>query len=338
MNRRYHSTRLQCMSGLTLIELMIAMVLNLTLLAGAFSIYISNQSLYRTGEGLAQVQENLRIASDYLNRGVRMAGSGFSCSDIDSIENLLKTPDAFSFDYEQIIVGYNNGENLPTELQGKVLENTDVLVLRGGYGTGARLEGEMNNSSATLKTTVIDPAPFETGDVVAITDCRSASIFQITNYTNSNGNVVYNTGSNTPGNISKNFSRSYPAGASVIKTRTLAYYIGENEFGQAALFQYKNEGNSSQEIEIVDGIENMQLTFSEDRDDDGYPDGYYSSNDIVSWDKVVSARFELLASSQEGNLLESPAEYTLNDQKVIPKDRKIYHTTSFVTAIRGRLR
>lgn len=338
MNRCWHPTQLQRMSGLTLIELMIAMVLNLILLSGALSIYISNQSLYRTGEGLAQVQENLRIASDYLNRGVRMAGSGFSCSNISNIENLLKTPDTFSFDYAQIITGYNNGENLPPELQGKVRDNTDVLVLRGGYGTGARLEEEMNNSAASLKTTVIDPAPFKSGDIVVITDCRSASIFQVTNYTSSNGNVVHNTGNNTPGNISKNFSRSYPAGASVIKTRTLAYYIGENDTGQTALFQYSNSGGISQEVEIVDGIDNMQLTFSEDRNNDGYPDGYYSPNDITDWNKVVSARFELLASSQEGNLLESPAEYILSNQKIIPTDRKIYHTTSFVTAIRGRLR
>ncbi len=323
--------------GVTLVELMIAMTLNLILLSGAFSVYISNQRIHRTSEGIAQVQENLRIASDYLNREGRMAGSGFSCSP-NQVENLLKDQSSFEFNYTQVITGYDNGSELPKELQGKALSGTDVLVVRGSYGTGARLESEMNNSSAVLKTTVMNPAPFKIGDIVVITDCRSASIFQVTNYTSANGNVVHNTGQKThPGNTSKKFQRSYSAGASVIKARTAAYYIGKGASGQPALFKFSNENGTSQSIEIVDGVHDMQLTFAEDRDNNGYPNGYYKASDIKDWNKVISVRTSLLASSLEDNLLDAPNQYEFNQQTITPEDRKIYRTTTFVTAIRGRL-
>lgn len=333
--KRYQGQHQQ--AGLTLVELMIALTLNLILVAGAFSVYISNQRIHRTSEGIAQVQENLRIASDYLNREARMAGSGYSCSP-NRVENLLKDQSSFEFDYTQAIKGYDGDSELPAELTGKALKGTDVLVVRGSYGTGARLESEMNNSSAVLKTTVMNPAPFKTGDIVVITDCRSASIFQVTNYTSANGNIVHNTGQKThPGNTSKKFQRSYHAGASVIKTRTAAYYIGEGASGSPALFKFTNENGNSRSIEIVDGLQDMQLTFAEDRDNDGYPDGYYAATAIKDWDKVISVRASLLASSLEDNLLDAPNSYTFNQQTVVPEDHKIYRTSTFVTAIRGRL-
>lgn len=60
--------------GLTLIELMIALVISLLILAGLLTVYQSNKDASRTHDGLVQVQENGRFALDFLIRDIRMAG------------------------------------------------------------------------------------------------------------------------------------------------------------------------------------------------------------------------------------------------------------------------
>ncbi|HEB87669.1 MAG TPA: prepilin-type N-terminal cleavage/methylation domain-containing protein [Gammaproteobacteria bacterium] len=65
--------------GLTLIELMVALVISLLILAGLFTVYKSNQHANRLNEGLTRTQENGRFAVDFLGRDIRQAG--FPASD-----------------------------------------------------------------------------------------------------------------------------------------------------------------------------------------------------------------------------------------------------------------
>ncbi len=67
-----HRSRAQ--RGLTMIELMVAMVLGLMLMAVAIHIFISNRDIYRFNNNLARVQENGRFAFDQIARVVRMTG------------------------------------------------------------------------------------------------------------------------------------------------------------------------------------------------------------------------------------------------------------------------
>ncbi len=60
--------------GLTLIELMVALVISLLILAGLFTVYKSNQHANRLNEGLTRTQENGRFAIDFLSRDIRQAG------------------------------------------------------------------------------------------------------------------------------------------------------------------------------------------------------------------------------------------------------------------------
>jgi len=60
--------------GLSLVELMVALVLGMVLIAGFLQIFMSVRSTYATNEGASRVQENGRFALDYLARHARMAG------------------------------------------------------------------------------------------------------------------------------------------------------------------------------------------------------------------------------------------------------------------------
>ncbi|MDO9107004.1 MAG: PilW family protein [Methylovulum sp.] len=61
-------------SGLTLIELMIAMLLGVFLIGGVVQIFVSSKQTYRMQEGLSRLQENGRFAMDFISRDLRMAG------------------------------------------------------------------------------------------------------------------------------------------------------------------------------------------------------------------------------------------------------------------------
>jgi len=60
--------------GLTLIEIMVALLIGAFLLAGVIQIFIVNKQTYRVQENLSRMQENGRFAMDYLSRYVRLAG------------------------------------------------------------------------------------------------------------------------------------------------------------------------------------------------------------------------------------------------------------------------
>lgn len=60
--------------GFTLIELMIALVLGLFLVAGVLYVFLSNTQTYRTNEALSRVQENGRFAIEFLTSDLRHAG------------------------------------------------------------------------------------------------------------------------------------------------------------------------------------------------------------------------------------------------------------------------
>ncbi|MFK3649359.1 PilW family protein [Lysobacter enzymogenes] len=67
MNRR-------AQTGLSLVELMVALALSAVLAIGLLQIFGAARTSYKLSEGLARVQENGRFAVDYLQRDLRMAG------------------------------------------------------------------------------------------------------------------------------------------------------------------------------------------------------------------------------------------------------------------------
>lgn len=60
--------------GLTLIELLIALVLTLFLAGGAISMHLISRDAFLDAEQLSRIQKNVRFASDYVTRDIRTAG------------------------------------------------------------------------------------------------------------------------------------------------------------------------------------------------------------------------------------------------------------------------
>lgn len=65
--------------GFSMVELMVALVLGLILMAGVISVYTTNKKSYSLNIALGQVQESGRFAFNYLEPPIRMAGF-FGCA------------------------------------------------------------------------------------------------------------------------------------------------------------------------------------------------------------------------------------------------------------------
>ncbi|NJD05254.1 MAG: hypothetical protein FIA97_02010 [Methylococcaceae bacterium] len=60
--------------GISMVEIMIALVLSLVLSAGVIQVYLSSKQSYRTQEGYSRLQENARYAMETMTRFIRLAG------------------------------------------------------------------------------------------------------------------------------------------------------------------------------------------------------------------------------------------------------------------------
>jgi type IV pilus assembly protein PilW len=73
-DRLIRKNTLSCQqNGMTLIEIMIALLLGVFLLAGVIQIFISSRETNRVQEALSRLQENGRFAMDFIGRDIRMA-------------------------------------------------------------------------------------------------------------------------------------------------------------------------------------------------------------------------------------------------------------------------
>src|SRR3546814_8507221 len=105
MNRKTFPKSLQRARGVTLIELMIALVLGLLVVAAAIGIFLSNKQVFRTTDNLSRMQENARIGFELMARDLRMAGAS-ACSREIPIVNVIKHNYAYGTDWSHGVRGY----------------------------------------------------------------------------------------------------------------------------------------------------------------------------------------------------------------------------------------
>jgi type IV pilus assembly protein PilW len=87
MNTQHTSFQRRAQLGVTVIELMVALLLGLLLTGGAIQVFVSNRATYGFNEGFARVQENGRFALDTLSYHARLAGYLGCLSDVPRYNN-----------------------------------------------------------------------------------------------------------------------------------------------------------------------------------------------------------------------------------------------------------
>ncbi len=329
--------------GLTLVEMMVALTIGMVLLGGVITILSASQQTYRVNEALARVQENARYAFQLLARDIRMAGYMGCVGDGVEVFNALNDNSDFLWRLHQPLEGFEATSAAawtpslpsPAGMIPSALGGCDIIVVRGVDGGDARVlshPSSMPPGSADL--TVTTSSGLSNDDIVLVTDCLAAAIFQITNISTSAGQskIEHDIDIGTPGNSAAALGNEY-TGGEIVRVTTRAYFIRTNPRGIPALYWRRGTGAAE---ELIEGVEDMQIQYGEDLDGDRSADVYRTADQIADWEAVVSVRINLLVQSVEDGITSQPQTYTFNGTTVTPTDRRLRQAFFTVISLRNR--
>jgi len=298
--------------GFSLTELMVAMVIGLIVLAGVSSVMVSNKKTYTAQDSLARMQENARAAMLIMTRDLRNVGYWGCNPEPENVVNLLNgAASSFYFDNSRPLEGSEAGgifypSGAPMVLAPAPRANTDVLMIRGlDTASPVGIASPMPNESQVIK--IVENSGLVEGEIVMLADCNSGDIFQITEVDDtspSEDHLKHMTGTaHTPGNRvygnppGSKLTKSYGTDATIMRYMAHAYYIAPGASGEPSLFRQTVTAGAPQSQELVEGIENLQVLYGVDTDNDKIADVYARANLVgaASWNNVVSVRFGIIA-------------------------------------------
>ena len=325
MSNRHHSGIAQ--RGLTLIELMVALTIGLFLVGAVSALFVNTRNGFDYSNEVARIQETGRFALEAIGRDIRMAGYNGCGRTVQTANVVIGSSGNPLLNFSTPIRGYEGGvDPLPTALTSIPVTSTtrppvsgsDVLILIGA-SNGDIVVQSHNPPAAQINTNIHSIQP---GEILLITDCSKASIFQMTGPTNNNNNatnLVHNTGTGTPGNCTKFLGASCPGassytykpGSMMLRLSSSAYFIGNSTLdnGTRSLYVMELEnatGGASSARELLVGVQDMQITYGLDTDGDGTANSMGNSATAITasnaWSQVISVQVSLTVRSTRTNI------------------------------------
>ena len=152
-NRCFSASQVQ---GFSLIELMVAMLISLILLAGIYSVYAAHTRSYTTQNVSADVQQSVRAAIDYMAEDIMMAGFNPLHVPGEAFEHAAENFIQFTFDSDMD----GTLEQVNYTLSGsQLLLNGVPLVsnVKGLTFTYWMTNAGTNDSIVSIDTTLVPP-------------------------------------------------------------------------------------------------------------------------------------------------------------------------------------
>ena len=114
--------------GMSLIELLIALVISSILMGAMYQTFIKQQKTYAVQEQVSEAQQNVRIAMDTIVRYVRMAGYKGNPAGAGSFGFLYAKSDTIGFTFDAdgngLYAGNDSAERIEFRLSGTTLQRT----------------------------------------------------------------------------------------------------------------------------------------------------------------------------------------------------------------------
>ena len=164
------SQKLSRQSGVTLVELMIAMLIGAFLVGGILQVFAGARQTYRVHDATSRMQEGGRMALEVLARDIRMADFWGCASNSIQMVNNLNTGRRGYVDLSPVV------SSVPTV----PAAGPDSITLRGGFDAGIDIEPPYGpQASANIKVNADNGLVQD--QIVMVSDCTNGDIFQITN-------------------------------------------------------------------------------------------------------------------------------------------------------------
>jgi type IV pilus assembly protein PilW len=280
-------------SGVTMVELMVSLAIGSFLMIGAIQVYNQSRQAYVINDSIARVQETAQFAMDTVEADLRMASNWGRHSRGASIEGRslvgddnplgLNAPNTcganWALNLGRPLEGSNNNYALPCAANNGAQANSDVVTTRRATVAATPLD----NGRLQVQTTRIQGQLFDNGGIPAgfsAVDSETHDLLVNSYYVSPDSTLI--------------------PGVPTLRRKSLVFQ------GGAPVIQ---------DQEVAPGVENMQIQFGVDVDDDNTVDRYVNPGDLIfdsanaafiPGAKVITARIWLLVRS-------ITAEVGLND-------------------------
>lgn len=284
--------------GITLIELMIALVLGLVVTGAALALFVTNRQTYTASENLNRMQETARSAFELMSRDIREAATN-PCDSTMGLTNQLKDSTTrwwTNWDLATGLQGYPGTTAMSDTAFGTAEEDrvngTAAIEFKSAVPTGAVVSADMANMSSDI--TVNGTSGISSGDILAICDFNHGTVFQATG--TAAGQISHAT-SGTPGNVDSTLPPDiYKKNAIVARVHASRWYVGHNGDGGTSLYQSNlvNTTGTPGVVtnEIADGITDMKLSY--------LSIGGASYEDApANWASVAAVKIELTVAGKD---------------------------------------
>lgn len=290
----------QKQSGLSLIEIMIAVTLGLILMAGLIQFFVGSKQTFQVLDSINGMQENGRYALRVITDSLHAADhwGGVESSDVSgsaAVTGIGGCDSTWIFKISEGIRGYEGAATSPLPSgcianTADYLPNSDAFVVRHAGGTFA--SGAVASTTGTdiwVRTTIAGTAAIMPGASIPAADT----------------NGVYNY----PYDLEAYFIRpcSVRAGTACAATDDGGKPI-------PTLVRLALDGNVLKEQALVSGVEQMQIEYGVDSNADTNADFYATATAIDTanqWSKVASVRISLVMRSDQRGKIADTTTYTL---------------------------
>jgi type IV pilus assembly protein PilW len=334
--------------GMTLIELMVGLAVGLFLVVVMGAIYVGSKGTFNAQESTSRLQENGRFAVDTLAASLRMSGFRGCAGQVGqpaAVNNVLQGSGALLYNFGRPLAGshYTGSAWLPaldaaiTALSPST--GSDVITVYRPASQGWSLTAEMADASASLNVSAT--TNIAAGDLLVVSDCNGAAVFQATNSNPGAGTIEHKAGVSgiSPGVTGNSLGRPYLQDAAVYRLQSVTYYIAASarQSGLMALWSWTSPDytGTAQPVELVTGVERLAVTFGLDTNADQAADKFVSADGVTDWTQVVSTRLELLLQSPDANTALTPQPYVFGGVTTTPTDRRMRTVITLVTSLRN---
>jgi type IV pilus assembly protein PilW len=339
--------------GFSMIELMVALVITLILLAGIGQIFLSSKKSFVIQNSLARIQENGRYAMDVLVSDLRRAGYWGGNADITTISGSQGINTATTDECADTTTGASDW----SRMLGRNIYGLDL--------SGTEKPSDTGNDYGCIKDA--GATPYVRGDVLLVRYAHPSSIGSITKPLPCNQPAPNTTikdcypneyflrsslfrGRLFQGKNSESTENNLVAPA--IRTAELvahAYYIGTSSNASAcpadgavpSLYRISLVNGAFSAEEVAYGVDNLQIKYGIDTSGDNVVNRYYDADEIDStdtakpdWEDVIVARVWLLVRAEcpetgytNDNTYAMSENYTPVDTAGRGYRRKLYTST-----------
>ena len=345
-----HTLLVHKQRGVTLVELMIAMIIGLLVIGGVVQIFISSQQAYRTQESMSRVQESGRIALEILSQDIRQAGFRGGCGLGVEVNNLLDSSDAnYDSQLHSVGAGIEGWNNIAGDFAAQMqnyVAGTDVFLIRHGATlSGVTASGNTPAHASNINLTTDSTVP--QGQIVIVADPEACDIFQ--NTSNLNANNLNKSGGNVaPGNTNDNFSKSYGDDMRIMLFSSDIYYIATSNANPQVNSLWRIDNSrpniplNDRRQELVDGIHDMQIEYGITTNGNRNVDQYVTADNVADWDDVLAVRVHLLVRGEHPNVVTNPMQLPFGVlangaiNLFVAQDNNLYQTFTTTVSLRNK--